>query len=57
MSDDGLLAEYRRIIPSKALPIIFLVVGLGLTTGALLTMDSSETARTGLLFAFGGLGV
>ena len=57
MSDEAPLAEYRLRVPSKALPIIFLVVGLGLATGALLTMDSGETARTGLLFAFGGLGV
>lgn len=57
MSEDGLLAEYRCAIPSKALPIVFLVVGLGLAMGALLTMDSGETARTGLLAAFGGLGV
>jgi hypothetical protein len=57
MSNDGLLAEYRRTVPGKAVPIIFVVVGLGLTLGGLVTMDSVETARTGLLFAFGALGL
>ncbi len=57
MSDDRLLAEYRRRVPSKALPIIFLIVGIGLIVGGLVTMDSREAARTGLLLAFGALGL
>lgn len=32
MSDDGLLAEYRRTVPSKAIPIVLAIVGLGLTS-------------------------
>ncbi len=57
MSEDRVLAEYRRRVPSKALPIIFLIVGIGLIVGGLVTMDSREVARTGLLLAFGGLGL
>jgi hypothetical protein len=57
MSEVGLLAEHRRRVPSKALPIIFLIMGVGFTVAGLLTMDAREAARTGLLFAFGGLGL
>lgn len=57
MSDEGLVAEFGRKIPAKALPIVFLVIGVGLLIGGLATMDSPETARTGLLCAFGALGL
>jgi hypothetical protein len=57
MSDEGLVAEFGRKIPGKAVPIVFLVIGVGLAIGGLVTMDSAETARTGLLFAFGALGL
>jgi hypothetical protein len=57
MSDDGLVTEFPRKIPGKAVPIVFVVIGIGLVIGGLVTMDSAETARTGLLIAFGALGL
>lgn len=57
MRDEGLVAEFGRKIPGKAVPIVFLVIGAGLLIGGLVTMDSAETARTGLLCAFGALGL
>jgi hypothetical protein len=57
MSDEGLVAEFRRKIPSKAVPIVFVVIGVGLAIGGAVSFDAAEMARTGLLFAFGALGL
>jgi len=55
MSNDGLVVESRRGVPSKILTIVLTLVGVGLAVGGLWSMDSVETARTGLLFGMGGL--
>ena len=56
-NDASSIAEYPRRIASVALPVVFFVIGVGLSIAALVTLDSPETARTALLGAFGGLGV
>jgi hypothetical protein len=55
MNDDGLVAEFPRKIPSKAIAPGFALVGIGLLVGGGVTFDTAEMARTGLLLAFGAL--
>ncbi len=57
MSEDGLVAEFRRKIPSKAVPIVFVVIGVGLAIGGAVSWDAAEMARNGLLLGFGALGL
>jgi hypothetical protein len=55
MSDEGLVAEFPRKIPHKAVPIGFLVFGLGMAIGGAVSYDPAQMARNGLLLAFGAL--